>query len=68
VLVRLPQDTADVGPAAGSGAVLLSGAPDEVSAAVEALVHGGWVLSAALRLDELVWQVQLLRRTGDTAG
>ena len=68
MLVRLPTAFAGVGAAAGAGAVLLSGAPDEVSAAVEALVSCGWLLSAALRLDEQVWQVQLLPKAAETAG
>ena len=48
---------------AAAGEVLMSGTPDDVSSAVEALASSGWLLSAALRLDEQVWQVRLRPRS-----
>ena len=48
---------------AAGGEVLMSGTPDDVSSAVEALASRGWLLSAALRVDEQVWQVRLRPRS-----
>jgi len=50
------------GPAGDDGQVLLSGTPEDVSSAVEALASRGWLLSAALRVHEQEWQVQLRPR------
>ena len=53
---------------AAGGEVLVSGTPDDVSSAVEALASRGWLLSAALRVDEQVWQVRLCPRGAPDAG
>jgi len=62
-----PADATVLRAAVGGRQLLLCGTPDDVSDAVDALTAGGWLLSAALRLDDQLWQVQLRQRASDTS-